>query len=447
MRLPCSHSRSIDMAMQKQYARELMQFIDKSPSVYHVIENAGKKLEAAGFTRLDLSDAFHLKPAGRYFVTANDSALIAWQMSRGKKARGFKLVGSHSDSPCLRIKPHPEVTVQDHYLKLNTEVYGGAILSTWFDRPLSAAGRVIVRTDDPLAPKDMLVSFKGSPLIIPNLAIHMNREVNDGYKIERQKDLLPLLGIINKKFEKDGYLVKLLSKRLDVPVSDILDFDLYLYDTQPGSFCGLSDEFFSTGKIDNLGMMYPSVEALALAKSCDCIQVAVVFDNEEVGSASAQGAGSPFFHDTLNRIASAVCKDNTYERMQRSLAKSFMISADQAHALHPNYPEKNDITNFPLINKGPVIKSAASMSYTSDAVSSAVFKEVCRRASVPCQIFVNRSDIKGGSTIGPISSAHVHIRSVDIGNPILAMHSVRELGGTQDQEYISKVFAEFYTCS
>ena len=368
-------------------------------------------------------------------------------MSRGKKARGFKLIGSHSDSPCLRIKPHPEVTVQDHYLKLNTEVYGGAILSTWFDRPLSAAGRVVVRTDDPLAPKDMLVSFKGAPLIIPNLAIHMNREVNDGYKIERQKDLLPLLGIINKKFEKDGYLVRLLAKQLGVSADTILDFDLYLHDTQPGCFCGYSDEFFSTGKIDNLGMAYASLDALiAQDTPLDYVKAACVFDNEEVGSETMQGAGSPFFADTLKRITIAQCDagEQWFELFQQQLSRSFLISADQAHAYHPNYPEKNDITNFPLVNGGPVIKLAASMSYASDGVSAGIFRDLCKRAGVPCQNFVNRSDIKGGTTIGPITTTNLMIKTVDVGNPILSMHSIRELGGVADQEYITQVFNQYY---
>ena len=433
--------------MQKQYAANLMRFIDKSPSVYHVIDNAGRKLEEAGFVRLGLSDPFHLKPAGKYFVTANGSALIAWQMSKERHALGFKLIGSHSDSPCLRIKPNPEITVQNHYLKLNTEVYGGAILSTWFDRPLSAAGRVIVRTEDPLAPKTVLVSLEGSPLIIPNLAIHMNREVNDGYKIERQKDLLPLLGIIDKNFEKDGYLLKLLAERLSIPLDSILDFDLYLYDTQPGSFCGVSDEFFSTGKIDNLGMAYASLEALiAQDTPLAYVKAACIFDNEEVGSETMQGAGSPFFADTLKRITVAQCgaDEQWFELFQQQLDRSFLISADQAHAFHPNYQEKNDITNFPLVNGGPVVKLAAAMSYASDGVSAGIFRDLCKRAGVPCQNFVNRSDIKGGSTIGPITTTNLRIKTVDIGNPILSMHSIREFGGVADQAYITQVFNQYY---
>lgn len=435
------------MEMHKQYAQDLMSFIDKSPSVYHVIKNAAEKLEKAGFTRLNLHDAFHLQPAGRYFVTVNSSALIAWQMSTGKKARGFKLIGSHSDSPCLRVKPHPELTVQDHYLKLNTEVYGGPLLSTWFDRPLSFAGRALVRSSDPLSPQEKLFACKGSPLIIPSLAIHMNREVNEGYKIERQKDLLPVLGIIDKNFEKDGYLLSLLAQELDIPVHDILDFDLYLYDTQPGSFCGLSDAFFSTGKIDNLGMAYASLEALiAQDTPLEYVKGACIFDNEEVGSRTMQGAGSPFFADTLKRISIAQCgaEEQWFELFQQQLDRSFLISADQAHALHPNYPEKNDITNFPLINGGPVVKLAASMSYASDGISAGIFRDLCTRAGVPCQDYVNRSDIKGGSTIGPITVGNLRIKTVDVGNPILSMHSIRELGGTADQAYITQVFNQFY---
>ena len=435
------------MVMQKKYARELMQFINKSPSVYHVIDNACRKLEEAGFTRLNLSDPFNLQPAGKYFVTANGSALIAWQMSKERQARGFKLIGSHSDSPCLRIKPNPALTVREHYLKLNTEVYGGPILSTWFDRPLSAAGRAVIHTDDPLAPKEMLFSFKGEPLIIPNLAIHMNREVNEGYKIERQKDLLPLFGLSGKKFHEDGYLERLITKQLGVSADALLDFDLYLYDTQPGCFCGLSDEFFSTGKIDNLGMAYASLDALITQDTpLDFVKAACIFDNEEVGSGTMQGAGSPFFADTLKRITIAQCDagQQWFELFQQQLSRSFLISADQAHGLHPNYPEKNDITNFPLVNGGPVVKIAASMSYASDGVSAGIFRDLCKRAEVPCQSFVNRSDIKGGSTIGPITAKNLCIKTVDIGNPILAMHSIRELGGTADQAYITQVFNQYY---
>ncbi len=426
-------------------ARELLDFIDKSPSMYHAVHNAEILLEDAGFTRLKRSDDFILEDGKGYYTEHNGSALIAWRMgcSSGIK-NGFRIIASHGDSPGFKIKPQPEIAVRNHYVTLNTEVYGGPILSTWFDRPLSAAGRVVLRGGDLLNPDVRLIDFEKPLFTIPNLAIHMNRDVNESFAINKQKDTLPLLAVLNEERKAEDFFTELIANKLNVNAEEITDFDLYLYCTQKGCFTGARDEFFSAGKIDNLGMAYPSIKALVHAQTADFIQTAVIFDNEEVGSASAQGAGSPFFADTLHRIAAAVCKDKTFERLQQALAHSFLISADQAHAFHPNYPEKNDITNFPLINGGPVIKNAAAMSYTSDAVSSAVFKELCRRADIPFQTFVNRSDIRGGSTIGPVSSAQVHIKSVDIGNPVLAMHSVRELAGTEDQEAIAKVFAEFY---
>lgn len=434
--------------METAKARELIHFIDNSPSVYHAIDNARTKLLQAGFTELQMSEPFRLNAEQRYFVTANGSALIAWQMSRENRAAGFKLIGSHSDSPCLRIKPQPELTVHDRYLKLNTEVYGGPILSTWFDRPLALAGRVVLQTADPLSPKTVLIALAEHPVIIPNLAIHMNRDVNDGYKIDRQKDLLPLMGLINKTFEKNDFLIGILAKKLHVPIGAILDFDLYLYDTQCGTLCGLSDEFFSIGKIDNLGMAYASLDALITeSEALDCMIKAVcIFDNEEVGSGTIQGAGSPFLADTLKRITASQCSpsDNWFELFQQQMSRSFLISADQAHGFHPNYPEKNDISNFPLINGGPAIKIAAAMSYTSDGVSAGIFKDLCKRADVPCQTFVNRSDMRGGSTIGPITAAHLQMKAVDIGNPILAMHSIRELGGVADQTFTTRVFRQYY---
>ena len=429
----------------KKQARQLLDFIDNSPSVFHAVRNAALLLEAQGFKRLKRSDDFVLHAGEGYYTEHNGSALIAWRMSRTAKIEnGFRIIATHGDSPGFKIKPQPHICVHNHYIMLNTEVYGGPILSTWFDRPLSAAGRVVISGKNPLEPEVMLIDFEKPLFTIPNLAIHMNRDVNEGVAYNKQKDTLPLLSLLPEDASCRDFFAKLIGEKLHIDEKTVTDFDLYVYCTQKGCFTGAHDEFFSAGKIDNLGMAYPSIEALARSQPADFIQAAVLFDNEEVGSASAQGAGSPFLHDTLQRIAYAVCKDRPFERMQQALSRSFLISADQAHAFHPNYPEKNDITNFPLINGGPVIKSAASMSYTSDAVSSAVFKDLCRRAGVPCQVFVNRSDMRGGSTIGPVSSAQVHIKSVDIGNPVLAMHSVRELAGTRDQQYIFKVFEAFF---
>lgn len=431
----------------KKKALELMKFVDESPTMYHAIENASRILTEHGYKRLCPQESFSLEPEGKYFVTNNGSAVIAWQMGRGAVNTGFRIIGSHSDSPSFKIKPNPEITVKNHFLKLNTEGYGGAILSTWFDRPLSVAGRVILKSKNVLQPEIRLVNIDKNLLIIPNLAIHMNRDINDGYKYDKQKDTLPLVSVVNEKFEKNGYLTGLLADELKVSAEEILDFDLYLYDRQKGTFVGAEDEFFSVSRIDNLGMAYPSIDALVSSSPAEFTQVACIFDNEEVGSATAPGAGSPFLADTLKRIAigSANKKgSDNFEIVSQALASSFLISADQAHGFHPNYEEKNDITNFPLVNKGPVIKIAASMSYSTDGVSAAVFKQVCRQAGVPYQVFVNRSNMRGGSTIGPITAANLNIKCADIGNPVLAMHSVRELGGCLDQEYITKAFTAFY---
>lgn len=436
--------------MKNNKAQELIAFINKSPSVYHAVKNLADMLLQNGYTQLEQNTSFKLKPSGKYFILNNGSAIIAWQMPKsGNASGGFRIIGSHSDSPTFKIKPSPEIQVKNHFVKLNTEVYGGVILSTWFDRPLSIAGRIVIKTKQLLKPEIKLIDFEDPVVIIPNLAIHMNRDINDGYQYDKQKDVLPLFSINEDTSFQDGYLTKIIAEKYGIKPEDILDSDLFLYDKQPGCFTGFGGDFFSVGKIDNLGMAYPSIDALISSKpatdeTSPFVQVAAVFDNEEVGSGTAQGAGSPFLQDTLQRIVENTCDGSPFEEFQKALASSFLISADQAHGYHPNYPEKNDITNFPLINKGPVIKMAASMSYTSDAVSAGIFKDICQRAGVPFQIFVNKSNMRGGSTIGPISVSNLNIKSVDIGNPILSMHSVRELGGTKDQEYITKVFTEFY---
>lgn len=435
--------------MKKNAASSLMDFVDKSPSMYHAIDNLSSMLEKAGFHRLELHDEFDLKAGSSYFVRTNGSSIIAWRMGRSIK-EGFRMIGSHSDSPTFKIKPSPELIVKNHFLKLNSEGYGGAIVSTWFDRPLSIAGRLTLKGQDVLNPKVKLINIDKNLLIIPNLAIHMNRDVNEGYNYNKQKDTIPLLAIVDRKeVSKSSYFLDILAHYADVPKDDILAYDLYLYDRCKGEFVGANDEFFSLPKIDNLGMAYPSISALIESKNEAFTQLACVFDNEEVGSSTAAGAGSPFLADTLKRIVISSAKNeclssNPFEIFQEVVATSFLISADQAHGLHPNYEEKNDITCFPLMNKGPVIKVAGAMSYMSDAVSIGIFKSICERAGVPHQTFTNRSDMRGGSTIGPITMGNLNVRCVDIGNPILSMHSIRELGGVEDQEYIEKVFREFY---
>ena len=421
---------------------KLMDFIEKSPSVFHVIDNFESMLNDSGYTKLKRDEKWNLKSNGKYYLTNNNSAIIAFQLGSNLKDNFFRIIGSHSDSPTFRVKPSPEIFEKNHFVKLNTEVYGGPILSTWFDRPLSLAGRVVLKSKDTFKPNVKNINIDKNLLIIPNLAIHMNREINSGYEYNKQKDTLPLIGLINDELEKDNYLLNILSEELKVDIKDIVDFDLFLYDRQKGEYIGNDKEFYSVGRIDNLGMAHVSMEALINSQNSKFTKMVLVSDNEEVGSQTKQGAGSPFLRDTLERIINSTGGD--FEDFDIATSKSFIISSDQAHSVHPNYVEKNDPTNLPLINKGPVIKVSARMNYTSDAYSSTIFANLCKNVDVPVQYFVNRSDILGGSTIGPITTQNLNINSVDIGNPILSMHSIRELGGVKDQEYIYKVFLEFY---
>ena len=324
---------------------------------------------------------------------------------------------------------------------------GGPILSTWFDRPLTLAGRVIVRGKDAMSPETMLMHVRRPLLQISNLAIHFNRQVNDGVKLSKQKDTLPLLGLINDELEQGNLLMNViveeLSKQRPVSHEDILDFDLYLADTQPACTFGVHDEFISSGRLDDLSMCFAGLEALIAAPESDTTQVLAIFDNEETGSQTKQGAGSPFLASMLMRIARQ--QSGTEEAYWQAVERAFMISADNAHAFHPNYAEKYDPTNHPMLGGGPAIKFNASQKYASDAVSAAIFAEICRKAGVPCQRFVNHSDVAGGSTLGNILASTVPLRGVDMGNAILGMHSCRETGSVADHEYCVRAFTEFYS--
>lgn len=431
------------MAKELQLAQDLIDFLYESPTAFHAVEKVKAILEAKGFKELKEAEKWNIEKSGKYYVTKNDSAIIAFKLGKGEvEQHGFKLIGAHTDSPTFRIKPRPEMISENTYVRLNTEVYGGPILNTWLDRPLAIAGRVVLRTENPLYPETKLLNINKPILIIPNLAIHMNRDVNSGVELNRQKDTLPLLSLVNESLEKDKYLLNTIAEELSVKAEDIIDFDLFLYEFEKGSIIGLNKEFISSSRLDDLSMVHAGITALINTEANLATNVMVCFDNEEVGSATKQGADSQLLSNILERIVLSLGKDR--EAFFRALAKSFMISADLAHAVHPNVGEKHDPVNRPLINKGPVIKISANQSYTSDSNSSAVYEEICKKAEVPVQKFVNRSDLRGGSTIGPISSTHLDIRSVDMGTPILAMHSVRELGGVMDHYYVTKSFEEFY---
>lgn len=424
-------------------AEKLIDFIYESPTAFHAVKSVKNILLNNGFKELELRERWDLEKGGKYFVTKNDSAIISFAIGDGEiEEEGFKLIGAHTDAPSFRIKPNPEITVENSYLKLNTEVYGGPILSTWLDRPLSIAGRVALKSEHPLYPKKRLININRPILIIPNLAIHMNRKANEGIELNKQKDTLPLATLINEEFEKENFLLNLIAEELDVKIEDIIDFDLFLYEYEKGSIIGANNEFISSGRLDDLAMVHAGVHALVNTKPGRGINVMVCFDNEEIGSRTKQGAASPMLRTILERIVLALGKDK--EDFYRALYSSFIISADMAHALHPNSPEKHDPVNKPIINKGPVIKINANQAYTTDSDSNSVYEMICQRAGIPVQKFVNRSDERGGSTIGPVSSSQLDIRSIDIGNPMLAMHSVRELGGVLDHYYVIKSFEEFY---
>lgn len=426
----------------------LLSFLDASPVNFLVVKNIADMLEAGGFRRLNPALPIGMVNAGdRFFVTKNDSSIFAFRIGAKPLADvGFHMICAHADSPTFRIKPNAEMLCEGGLVKLNTEVYGGPIMSTWFDRPLTLAGRVIVRSQDVMQPQTMLLHIKRPLLQISNLAIHFNRQVNDGVKLSKQKDVLPLLGQINSQLEAGNLLMNViveeLNKQRPIQQEDILDFDLYLADTTPACTFGAHNEFISAGRLDDLSMCFAGLEAMLAAHDTDTTQVLAIFDNEETGSQTKQGAGSPFLSYMLKRIALA--QSHTEEAYYQAVERAFMISADNAHAWHPNYAEKYDPTNHPMLGGGPVIKFNAAQKYASDAASAAVFAGLCAKAGVPCQRFVNHSDVAGGSTLGNILASSIPLRGVDMGNAILAMHSCRETGSVRDHEYCVKVFTEFF---
>ena len=428
--------------------KRLLSFLDASPVNFLAVKNLTDELQQHGYRRIDTTEALGTVKAGdKFFVTKNDSSIYAFQIGRPPLAEtGFHMICAHCDSPTFRIKPHAEIDCEGGIVKLNTEVYGGPIMSTWFDRPLTLAGRVIVKSKDVMSPTTLLLHVKRPLLQISNLAIHFNRQVNDGVKLSRQKDVLPILGIINDELEKGNLLMNIileeLNKQQTVAREDILDFDLYLADATPACTFGAHNELISSGRLDDLSMCFAGLEALLASQPTDTTQVLAIFDNEETGSQTKQGAGSPFLSYMLKRIALA--QSGTEEAYYQAVERAFMISADNAHAWHPNYSEKYDPTNHPMLGGGPVIKFNAAQKYASDAYSASVFAGLCEKAGVPCQRFVNHSDVAGGSTLGNILASSIPLRGVDMGNAILAMHSCRETGSTADHEFCIKVFTQFY---
>ena len=428
----------------KSFAREVIEFIDESPSTYHVVKNCSDILDENGFERIMPREKWEIKKGGKYFLKKSSSTIIAFTVGEDFDVKnGFKIFGAHTDSPCFRIKPNPEI-VTENVVRLNTEVYGGPILSTWFDRPLSIAGRVIVKGEDSFFPRTVKIKIDEPLLTIPNLAIHQNREVNNGVKIDKQNDVLPVISLINKNFEREGYLERVILEKTGIKKEDIIDFDLYLYATEKGCLLGANEEFMSSPKIDNLASVYTGLIGLLEAEeNQDRINIFVAFDNEEIGSATKQGADSNYLLNTLERISLALgLSRGDFLQM---LESSYILSADAAHAAHPAHLGKTDPTNRGRINEGISIKISAKQKYTSDGYSIAVIKQLIEGTEIQIQPFVNESNELGGSTIGPISSTHLDIDGVDLGVPMLAMHSVRELCGIFDVFYLKELAKEFFS--
>lgn len=413
--------------------RDLLHFISKSPSVFHVVRHIKAALLYAGFTEIHEEDSWQIKRGGKYVVTRNGSALIAFSVPEDG-GNAFKITAAHCDSPTFKIKENPEMR-DGKYTRLNVEGYGGMIMSTWLDRPLSAAGRLFVKDNGQIISK--LVSLDHPTLLIPSVAIHMDRTVNSGHAWNIQNDLLPL-------YSTDGAadFMETLAQAAKVKAADILGHDIFLYSCSPGILWGPQHEFISSPRLDDLQCAFATFRGFTNGKKQKDISIYALFDNEEVGSGTAQGAGSTFLTNTISRLALSLGR--SYDEIQAMLAKSFMISADNGHAVHPNHGEYADPVNAPVLNGGIIIKFNASQKYSTDGYSAALFRDLCLKADVPVQTYTNRSDIPGGSTLGNISNTKVAVPTVDIGLPQLAMHSSYETAGAKDTEYLVKAVSYFF---
>lgn len=412
-----------------------LDFIKASPSAFHAAASCCELLRENGFAELSEHAPFDVKPGGKYFVTRNRSCVVAFALPQGAPTH-CQIAASHSDSPTFKLKPAAEDVCAGQYVRLNVERYGGMIMSTWMDRPLSIAGRALVREGGKLTTR--LVNLDRDSVLIPNMPIHFNREINDGYKFNAQIDMLPLYGDLSAK---DGLKAEI-ARTLGADVSDIAACDLFLYNRMDASVWGANGEFFSCPRIDDLECAYTSLVAFLQSEAVGHMNVFALFDNEEVGSSSKQGADSPFMRDVLTRAMAALGMSDA--GIRAAFCASFMVSADNAHAVHPNHPEKYDVGNRTFMNGGVVIKHNANQKYTTDAVSCAIFEAICEKAGVPVQHFSNRSDVLGGSTLGSIANTQISMNTVDIGLAQLAMHSSYETAGCKDVDYMIRALAAMY---
>ena len=415
--------------------KELMKFIDASPTAFHCVENVKKALEEKGYKEFKESEDWKVKNGSKFYVKRNGSSIIAFNLPK-KGFKGFHIYSAHSDSPSFRVKENPEMVFENNYVRLNVEKYGGMILSTWFDRPLSVAGRVVVREGDELVEK--LVNADRDLCVIPNVAIHMNRDLNSGYKYSAQNDLLPLFGGEKAKGTFDDFI----AKEVGVKKENILGKDLFLYTRQKGTYAGAHKEFIVSPRLDDQACVFAGLAGFTDSESREYASVLAVFDNEEVGSGTKQGADSTFLEDSLFRVCEAL--SFTRSAYLRTISDSFNISADNAHGVHPAMAGKADPTSRPYLNKGVVLKYSGSQKYATDAVSAAYFKKLAESVKAPVQVYYNNSDVAGGSTLGNISTAHVSVRTADIGLAQFAMHSAVETMGSKDVTDLVKIVKAYY---
>ncbi len=420
--------------MNSKYAKDILKLIDKSPTAYHVIENIKGILDAADFTGLKESEIWKLEEGGQYYVTRNDSSIIAFTIPKADY-KGFKIVASHSDSPCPKLKENPEMR-KNGYVRLNVEKYGGMLLAPWFDRPLSVAGRILVRDGKEI--RSILVNLDKDVAIIPSLAIHMNREANKGYSYSFQKDMLPIVCTSGE----DKTIISLIADEAGVGEDSIIGKDLFMYIRDKGVIWGVGDEFVGSSRLDDQECVWTSLSGFTESENAEYVKMLCVFDNEEVGSRTKQGADSDFLENLISRINDNLGRSR--EEYYTAYANSFMISADNAHALHPAHTDKYDPVQSPKMNEGIVLKFSARQSYTTDAISSAYVRRICEDDNIPYQIFVNHSDEPGGSTLGNLSNSHVSVNTADIGLAQLAMHSAFETAGIKDIEAMRKFIKAFY---
>lgn len=426
-----------------EHISEFQEYIRKAITPYHSVAAGISLLEQAGFEELVMTAPFTLRAGGKYFVKPYDTMLFAFTIGEGEMgAQVFHAAAAHTDYPCLHLKPTAELAANG-YLRLNTEVYGSPILNTWLDRPLSLAGRVALRSENIYKPELRLYDAGRPLLTIPNLAVHMNRKVNEGIELKKQSDLLPLFGLHAGDEQETQYLLGFLAGELQCKKEDILDFDLYLYNAEEGMRLGVNQEFFSAPRLDNQTSCYALLRALMDGKRVDGINIIALYDNEEVGSRTKQGADSMLLMLLLEKIYAAFGMDKI--ALNEAILRSFLFSVDVAHAIHPNHPEKYDPVNHSRMNDGIVLKMGINQRYTYDGEAIAIAQQICEKVGAKFKKFVNHADMPGGGTLGPIISSWLPMKTVDIGVPILAMHSARELMGIEDEEYMVQMMTEFFS--